>query len=211
VNALTWSVLGATGLVALADWAAVARSIRPLEYATKPAVMIGLICLALAVRPANATERTFFVIALGLGLVSDVLLMLPRELFAWGLVAALIEHLAYIAGFLTRSFDLVLFAVAAGVVLASAFIGFPAIYRAVRASRPALVAPVITYVAVFIVMVARAGGTGSGLALTGALLFFYSDALLAWNRFVGPVRGGRLGNIVIYHAGQALLVLSLVA
>jgi len=211
VNALAWSILAVTVAVALADWAAVARSIRPLEYAAKPAVMIGLIGLALAVQPASASERFFFVIALGLGLASDVLLMLPRDLFVWGLGAALIEHLAYISGFLMRPFDLVLFVVAAVVGLASAFIVFPAIYRALRASKPPLVAPVITYVAVFIVMVARAGGTGSVLALAGALLFFYSDALLAWNRFVAPVRGGRLANIVLYHAGQALLVLSLVA
>jgi uncharacterized membrane protein YhhN len=59
-------------------------------------------------------------------------------------------------------------------------------------------------------MVASAGGTGSGVALAGALLFFYSDALLAWNRFVKPVGWGRFVNIIAYHSGQALLVLSLV-
>src|SRR5216683_82021 len=47
--------------------------------------------------------------------------------------------------------------------------------------------------------------------LAGALLFFYSDGLLAWNRVVKPVPRGGLGNIVLYHAGQALLVLSLVS
>src|SRR5439155_19256377 len=41
----------------------------------------------------------FFVIALALGLASDVFLMLPRDMFVAGLVAALVEHLAYIAGF----------------------------------------------------------------------------------------------------------------
>ena len=70
-------------------------------------------------------------------------------------------------------------------------------------------APVIGYVVVFVVMVACAGGTGSVVALTGALLFFYSDALLAWNRFVKALRWGRVTNIVPYHAGEAVLVLSL--
>jgi len=59
------------------------------------------------------------------------------------------------------------------------------------------------------VMVASAGGTGSAVALIGALLFFYSDAVLAWNRFVRPLRWGRVVNIVPYHLGQAILVLSL--
>jgi uncharacterized membrane protein YhhN len=86
----------------------------------------------------------------------------------------------------------------------------PPIYRALRDSRPKLVAPVIVYVAVFVVMVASAGGTGSLVALGGALLFFYSDAVLAWNRFVRPFPCGRIVNIVPYHVGEALLVVSLV-
>ena len=59
-------------------------------------------------------------------------------------------------------------------------------------------------------MVASAGGSGSLVALAGALLVFYSDAILAWNRFAKPIPLGRIINIVPYHAGEALLVLSLV-
>lgn len=212
MTAPAWSLLVATIIIAIADWVGVARSMRRLEYAAKPAVMIGLMAVALtvAVRPAGSTERIFILIALGLGLVSDVLLMLPHDLFVWGLAAALVEHVAYISGFRTLPVNVVLLVIAAVIALASAFVAFPAIYRAVRASRRSLVVPVVTYVAVFVVMVASAGGTGSGLALVGALVFFYSDALLGWNRFVGPIRGGRLANIILYHSGQALLVLSLV-
>jgi len=92
-------LLAATGVVATADWAAVLKSARRVEYAAKPAVMIGLIAVALAVHPVSSAERAFFVIALALGLASDVFLMLPRDMFVAGLVAALVEHLAYIAGF----------------------------------------------------------------------------------------------------------------
>jgi uncharacterized membrane protein YhhN len=209
MTAAAWGLLAATILVAVADWVAVARSIHPLEYAAKPAVMVGLIAVALTLHPASSLERTFFVVALALGLLSDVLLMLPGDLFIWGLVAALVEHLAYISGFRALSFHLGLFAVASVITLASAALIVPPVYRAIRATRPVLVAPVIAYVSVIVVMVAGAGGTGLGTALAGALLFFYSDAMLAWNRFVGPVRRGRLANIVTYHAGQALLVVSL--
>jgi uncharacterized membrane protein YhhN len=209
VNVLAWALLGATVVVAVADWLAVARSLKSLEYAAKPAVMVGLIAVAIALRPVSSTERAFFVAALALGLVSDVFLMLPRDLFLMGLAAALVEHVAYIAGFRARDLHPGLLVVASVIALASAAAVMPTVYRALRKQHPRLVAPVLAYVAVFIVMVAGAGGTGSLVALAGALVFFYSDALLAWNRFVKPVGWGRLANMVLYHSGQALLVLSL--
>ncbi len=204
------ALLAGTGVIALVDWAAVLASNRRLEYAAKPAVMIGLIAVALALRPTSPAERALFIVALVLGLASDVFLMLPKDMFLAGLVAALVEHIAYIAGFRARDLNVELLAIAVVVALASVAVFLPPIYRALRNRRPKLVAPVIVYVAVFVVMVASAGGTGSTVALAGALLFFYSDAILAWNRFVRPVPLGRIVNIVPYHVGEALLVLSLV-
>ncbi|HYS97720.1 MAG TPA: lysoplasmalogenase [Candidatus Dormibacteraeota bacterium] len=204
------ALLAGTGVIAFVDWLAVLASNRRLEYAAKPAVMIGLIAVALALRPASSAERAFFIVALVLGLASDVFLMLPKDMFLAGLVAALVEHIAYIAGFRARDLNVALLAIAVVVALASVAAFMPPIYRALRNSRPKLVAPVIVYVAVFVVMVASAGGTGSLVALCGALLFFYSDAILAWNRFVRPVPFGRIVNLVPYHVGEALLVVSLV-
>jgi uncharacterized membrane protein YhhN len=171
--------------------------------------MVGLIALALAIKPVSGIERAFFVAALLLGLASDVFLMLPRDMFLMGLVAALVEHVAYIAGFRARDFHPGWFVVALVIALVSCAVFLPAILRAVRKDQPKLFVPVIAYVAVFVVMVASAGGTGAIVAITGALLFFYSDALLAWYRFVTPLSWGRLVNIIAYHSGQALLVLSL--
>jgi len=210
LTSFAWALFAATGLVGAADWFAVATSRRTLEYAAKPAVMIGLIALAIAVEPVSPVERLFFIAALTLGLLSDVFLMLPRDLFLAGLIAAFVEHVAYIAGFRARDLHTGLLAVALAVALVSVAVVMPAVYEALRKTHPSLVAPVIAYVAVFVVMVASAGGTGSIVGLAGALLFFYSDALLAWNRFVRPVGWGRFVNIVAYHSGQALLVLSLV-
>ena len=202
-------LLVATAVAAGADWVAVARSVKRLEYVAKPAVMVGLIAVALALRPASGAERAFFVGALALGLLSDVFLMLPRDMFLAGLVAALVEHVAYIAGFRTRNLEPGLLLAAVLIALVSVAVFLPPIYRALRAGHPSLVWPVFAYVAVFVVMVASAGGTGSLVALAGALLFFYSDAILAWNRFVRPLPMGRIVNIVPYHVGEALLVISL--
>ena len=204
-------LLLATGVAALTDWIAVAASIRRLEYVAKPAVMVGLVAVALTLRPASGAERAFFVAALALGLLSDVFLMLPRDMFLAGLVAALVEHLAYIAGFRTRELELGLLVVAVLIALVSVGVFLPPVYRALRAGHPSVVWPVFAYVAVFVVMVASAGGTGSLVAIAGAFLFFYSDAILAWNRFVRPLPMGRIVNIVPYHLGVALLVLSLLS
>ncbi len=173
--------------------------------------MVVLIALALSMHPVNPAERTFVVVALAFGLLSDVFLMVPRDLFLWGLVAALVEHLVYISGFRTRELHLGQLLVATVIGLVSVAVIFPSIEHALRRDHRSLVAPVIAYLSVFVVMVASAGGTGSLVALAGALLFFYSDAILAWNRFVKPVPYGRVVNIVPYHVGQALLVFSLVA
>jgi len=210
LTSVAWILSAATALVAAADWFAVATSRRTLEYVAKPAVMVGLIAVAAALEPVSQVERLFFVAALALGLLSDVFLMLPRDMFLAGLVAAFVEHVAYVGGFRARDLHVGLLAIALAVALVSVAVVMPAVYRALRKNQPSLVMPVIAYVAVFVVMVASAGGTGSYVALGGALLFFYSDALLAWNRFVSPVGWGRLVNIIAYHSGQALLVLSLV-
>ena len=69
--------------------------------------------------------------------------------------------------------------------------------------------PVIAYMTVISLIVASAIGTGEGLAIGGAGLFYCSDTLIAWNRFVRPRRWFPLAIIVTYHAGQAGLVLSL--
>ena len=69
--------------------------------------------------------------------------------------------------------------------------------------------PVTAYVAVISAMVVCAIGTGDGVAIAGAALFYYSDALIGYGRFVRSLPGGPVGIMVTYHVGQALLVLSL--
>jgi uncharacterized membrane protein YhhN len=58
-------------------------------------------------------------------------------------------------------------------------------------------------------MFACAVATLNPLAGAGAGLFFVSDTVLAWNRFVRPLGRGPVAVIVTYHLAQALLVLSL--
>jgi uncharacterized membrane protein YhhN len=91
------------------------------------------------------------------------------------------------------------------------------------ASRAGLGVPVAVYLVAICAMAVAATRTGIPAAIAGAWLFVASDSMLGWGRFSTPAapatgvagdddRGGawlRLGVIVTYHVGQALLVLAI--
>lgn len=193
------------------DWLAVARHDKRTEYVCKPLTLALLCGAALALHPGHDARRAAFVVALLFSLAGDILLMLPRDLFALGLGSFLLAHVAYIYGFRQGpSSSVVLIGAAVAVAAVTGMVG-ARIVRAVRAGgHGALVGPVAAYMVVLSAMLVIAAGTREPLAALGAALFYCSDAVLAWNRFVRPLRGGPLPVIVTYHLAQALLVLSLV-
>jgi uncharacterized membrane protein YhhN len=207
--AVLWLALAL--VVAVADWIAVQRERRVAEYACKPLTMVLLIGAAVALDPPDPAARAWFVVALALCLVGDVLLMLPADLFAAGLGAFLLGHVAYIAGMHVQGVAGGRFLV--GVVLVMAVLAGlgTRILRGVRAGPdPNLAGPVVAYMFVISAMVASAIGVGSLAGILGASLFYASDALIAWNRFVRETPHARLTVMVTYHLGQVGLVLSLV-
>ncbi|MGH3073946.1 MAG: lysoplasmalogenase [Gaiellales bacterium] len=215
MTTLAWLLLGIAAAAALVNWYAVGGATRHgrLEFAAKPATLLALVGVALALTPTDTTVRALFVAALVLSLIGDVALMLPRERFVGGLVSFLLAHLAYLVGLgiiVARQGSVVGAIVGlglAGLVLAS--VG-RRVVAAMRTTYPRLLGPVVAYMVVISTMLVVAFATGRPLALAGATLFYTSDATLAWNRFVERRRWGRLAVITTYHLGQALLVLSLV-
>jgi uncharacterized membrane protein YhhN len=166
--------------------------------------------MAVALAPRSDGERLFFVAALLLGLAGDVLLMLPRDYLLPGLVAFLAGHIAYIAGFRFLPFAALPAEAALVLVVAGAALMLGRYVAGLRRSgRNHLIGPVLLYAVVISLTVVSAAGSGNWVAFGGALLFYLSDALFAWYRFVGPLRWGRAVNIVLYQIGQALLALSL--
>jgi uncharacterized membrane protein YhhN len=211
VTVAAWCALAVAALFAAGDWYAVSRGHEPAEYVCKPATMIALIVVALALDPAVAGRRWWFVAALALSLAGDVFLMLPADLFVAGLVSFLLGHLAYVAGFRVDGASGGAIAVAAVVVAVVAAVVGSRILAAVRGGEQRdLTVPVVVYMVVISAMVASALATGNVLAGAGAALFFASDALIAWNRFVTPMRWAPVAIMVTYHLGQAGLVTSLV-
>ena len=174
--------------------------------------MVLLIAAVLAMDPTDATARWCFVVALVLSMVGDIFLMLPdrERWFVFGLGAFLIGHLAYVPGLVLLGFGAGGFLVGLVVVgVAMVAIGRRVVV-AVRAREQALVVPVVVYMGVISLMVACAFATTEPIAILGALLFYVSDSMIAWNGFVKPFRNAGVAIMVTYHLGQIGLALALV-
>ncbi len=210
MNATAFLLLTLAGSAAVCDWLAVAAGSRRPEYLLKPLTLIALLGVALTLDPSSDGARAFVVVALVCSLVGDVALMLPGDHFVPGLAAFLTAHVAYVVALtiLGLSPGRLLVGVAL-VVVAGAVLGRRILGGAARQD-PALVNPVSGYLAVISLMVVTAMGTEIAFAVVGALLFYVSDGVLGWTRFVADFPRSRVVVMVTYHLGQAGLVLALI-
>lgn len=202
--------LGGAAVLAVANWWSVSTGRRVVEWVTKPGVMVLLIVAALALEPVHGATRAWLVVGLVCSLAGDVFLMLPEERFVAGLASFLLGHVAYVVAFsLERSSVAGLVVGLALVAVGVALVG-RRVVAAVRRDEPAFAAPVVAYLVVISAMVVAACATANPWAIAGAVCFFASDGLLAWNKFVGSFRGARFAVMSTYHLAQFGLVLSLV-
>jgi len=195
--------------VAVANWWSRAHDDEGLEKLTKPTVPALLIAAAVLLDPASSTMRVWFVIALALCLVGDILL-LPPDRFVAGLGAFLVGHVAFVCGFVAGGLPHLTWAGFALILLPVplAMVGLRVIRGAARQS-PKLARPVAAYLGVISLMLIVAIGHADAFGVVGAALFVVSDGILGWNRFVAPVPGAPLAVMATYHGALACLVLSL--
>lgn len=224
-----WTVLAfiSTLTFAIINWAAVARGWKRIETFVKPATMALLfVTLALATGFSNRV-LVYFGLGILFSLVGDILLLISYQRnsnrwFLAGLGAFLLAQGAYIVGLniplgghspLLATLIAILLALASGRLLQPILTGV----RAHGLRR--MVGPVAVYGGVIELMLLSALLTflnpdwkpsASALVSLGAALFFSSDVLLAWNKFVRPVKNGRLLNMVAYHLGQIALVVGVI-
>ncbi len=215
----TWIGMGLA--IALWDWIALALSRRRLGYLTKPAVIVALLLAVLsgnATLPQPSPMLSWVAAGLFFSLLGDIFLMLPHERFQWGLIAFVVAHVAYLLAFSLHTPPFTLWtgviAIAVGLTAGRFYQRLVAALR--EQEQMQLVRPVAIYTVAISLMLVSAlllpfrtdlprGGTLT--IAVGATLFFLSDALLAWNRFVHPVAQGRLVVRVLYHLGQTAIVL----
>jgi uncharacterized membrane protein YhhN len=216
---MTNILLALTLIAAIVNEIASELNKKTLVYIAKPAVMVFLFGWLYFYAGLNGA-LLFFGLGLLFSLGGDVFLMLPAEKkwFLPGLVSFLLAHVFYIIGLNYVVPALNVF----GIILAISIALFVAqIYRRLAAGLHAsgqdkLRLPVLVYSIVISLMWLSALQTifdaswktsASLLVSVGATLFVASDIILAWNRFVNPIKHGRVINLVTYHLGQILLIL----
>lgn len=212
-------VLGAAGVLAVADWVVVARGTRRVEYVLKPLTLLLLLAAAPLVAGTGVGHQLrWTLVALACSLLGDVFLMLPSNRFVQGLGSFLLAHLAYVVAFHPAAPDWARLLPALAAVGAVSALVFGRVRAGLKAKGlDKLVGPVLVYGAVISMMVASAiefawrgpGALPAGAAVVGALLFFASDGMIGWSRFVAGFPGARVAIMVTYHLGQAGLVLVL--
>jgi uncharacterized membrane protein YhhN len=217
-----YPVLALALFLAVADWLAVARDRRALEFVFKPATLVAVLVAAglLTRGPHDAWQARFFLPGLGFSLVGDVLLMLRgKRFFLGGLVAFLLAHLCYIVGFNRTLPPWSSFAILIPVAGIGGFLLRKLAQGLRKRGEENMLAPVAIYSVVLSGMLFSAWATlfrpgwgvvREGLAIAGASLFFASDAMLAWDRFVAPFPLARLWIHLTYHLGQMALAMSIV-
>jgi len=204
---MIWIVLAAAGLTAAVDWWSVATDNRRFEAVSKPLVMIWLIAAALVIDADPASARPWIVAGLVAGLAGDVFLLPRVDKFLAGLGAFLVGHVLYFGGLvqIRDGWTALVIGAIAGIALL-AVIGRP-IVMAVRGT--SYFVPVTVYIGAVGALVVVGVGTGRWVLAAGAVAFALSDSLLGSDRFVTPAPHRRVYIHMLYHLGQAGLVIGL--
>jgi uncharacterized membrane protein YhhN len=212
---IIWLILALlfAGLEAMAIW----KGWQRVEYIAKPAVILSLIA-GLFISTGLQGSAFWFGLGLLFALLGDILLLFSADkMFLAGLIAFLLTHICYLFGFRQQLFapsawSLVL----VFVILLNAVRLLRRIAGSLRArALNHLVYPIIVYGLVISLMLFAAMSTLSDhdwdigaafLVSIGAFLVWISDLMLAWNKFVSPLKVGRLAIVAAYQVGQISLI-----
>jgi len=216
---LLWLILAL--IFATLEVIAVSKDLHKLEYLAKPA---GMVCLFgwLYVSTGLLGNTFWFGLGVVFSLVGDVLLLSSERWFLLGLIAFLFAHISYITGFMDEIATITAWSLILAVFIA---INVGRLLRRIVGvmrvkGENKLIFPVILYGTVISVMLYAAMSTifdpswktsAAFFVSLGAFLFCASDAILAWNKFVSPIRNGRVWNIGLYYLGQIALIAGVIA
>ena len=175
-----------------------------LNFVFKPLTTLLVIVYAWPRGLGQPVQRRWVLVGLSLSWLGDVALLWPQQGFLPGLVSFLLAHLAYLKAFTTERKlaawppAFVGYGLLAAIILWLLWPGIPAALRA----------PVVAYVLCLSAMAAQTavlwhvGAQRGRLLALGGALFMLSDALLATNKFAGPLPLANLWILSSYWAAQ---------
>ena len=216
IDLFTWSFFVAIAFAFL-DWASTWKGWKIRLYIAKPATLLFMIIWAIQVSGLQG-GMLWFCIALIFSLVGDILLMLNARYFMLGLLAFLLAHLCFLVGFNQQPPPFTL-----GSILVAVLVGMSAA-RVLKTLKPGVMkvprgkrflTAVLVYGSTLALMVLSALLTffrvewslpSAILVSVGAVLFYTSDTLLGYDRFVKKVKHGQSLVHLTYHLGQIGLI-----
>jgi uncharacterized membrane protein YhhN len=212
INGWLWLTLA---LITL-NWLSVWFEWRIPNLISKPGVIITLLVWFTSIS-GSRMPAVLFGIGLAFSLAGDLLLMMPDSFFLFGAAAFILAHGAYIAGFNQPLPQISMPLITVAVIFFSLLIiVYAVIWRGLKSSMAfrKVNALLSVYGGVIGLMVLSAISTvlrpdwqtgASGLAVSGALLFLFSDILLVVDRFNEPMPSARLWKRMSYQLGQLAL------
>ena len=185
---------------------------RYLTYIFKP-LTISLIILIAIIQTAEISSVYRYLIISGLvfALMGDIFLMLPSDRFLYGLSCFFVTHILYILAFISDSS----FPINYLFLIPSIIVGI-LILKLLLPHTGTKTIPVIIYSIILVFLLWQAAGRvdesvshSSIVAFIGVIFFVFSDATLAFNRFVRNFAGSQLLVLSTYYSAQLFIVYSI--
>ncbi len=202
-TAMVWT--GATGILAVWAW----YYKRQFFYAAKVLPVAGLIVIvgwSVFGYGLSGWPVILVLFALAFSLTGDVCIMLDK--LTPGLGAFLAAHILYSVAFFKMLYVHVpgIIVIIAGAVYAAVII-----FRMRGDVRRQMAVPVSVYVVaitamLYIVLCVDLRGKGFPYLSTGAVLFYISDAVLAWDTFAGKFKAAQGILLLTYFLAQGFIV-----
>jgi len=214
-------------IFAVLEWVGEHKKIDLLIFISKPMVIICTILWIIANADTHkllvdgfAFRLTWFILGLLLCLIGDVLLMLPDRFFVSGLVFLLFGQFSYILGFgriippagnFIPGLILAVLIVVVSVRVYRVLSRGPDIHTMKRLKFflvPYTILISIMLYSALLTLLNKEWDYFAALTVSlGAILFYVSNILNAWNRFVEALPAGRLKIMLNYHLAQIFLAI----
>ncbi len=180
-------------------------------YLLKPGTMVVIILIAVMGLGNSSSTFSWWILAgLLFSILGDIFLMLPKDRFVYGLVSFLAGHICYVVAFLSLPSSGEINLLVIGALLVVAILYLLKLSKGVLNSGGIVLFLAVTgYVAIITSMVWAAFYSQQPIIIAGAILFFFSDAILAWDKFVGKLTYRNYLVMIPYYLAQYLFAIYL--